>query len=156
MITKNDCMTLLVKLEDDGLNVNTYLKQLMSSKEIPIEVLKFIAKNRGIEVANFYEMLRRRHNQKKSVLYTNIVKDQDNISDILITLSSLLTQIALYAGKLENPAEFYKEVRVKEITKCLATYYETGDDSIILKLIQVIKNDLLVMEYIGGRRDLIQ
>ena len=156
MITKNDCMTLLVKLEDDGLNVNTYLKQLMSSKEIPIEVLKFIAKNRGIEVANFYEMLRRRHNQKKSVLYTNIVKDQTNITDILVTLSSLLTQIALYASKLENPAEFYKEVRVKEITKCLAAYYETEDDSIILKLIQVIKNDLLVMEYIGGRRDLIQ
>lgn len=155
MISKNDCISILVKLEDDGLNVNSYLKQLISSKDIPIDVLKFIAKNRGMEVGNFYEMLRKRHNQKKSILYTNIMREQTELSEILITLASLLTQITLYASKLTNAELFYKEVRVNEITKTLANYYETQDSTNIFKLIQAIKTDIMVMEYIAGRRDLV-
>lgn len=155
MISKNDCISILVKLEDDGLNVNSYLKQLISSKDIPIDVLKFIAKNRGMEVGNFYEMLRKRHNQKKSILYTNIMREQTELAEILITLASLLTQITLYASKLTNAELFYKEVRVNEITKTLANYYETQDSTNIFKLIQAIKTDIMVMEYIAGRRDLV-
>ena len=155
MISKNDCISILVKLEDDGLNVNSYLKQLISSKDIPIDVLKFIAKNRGMEVGNFYEMLRKRHNQKKYILYTNIMREQTELAEILITLASLLTQITLYASKLTNAELFYKEVRVNEITKTLANYYETQDSTNIFKLIQAIKTDIMVMEYIAGRRDLV-
>ena len=155
MISKNDCISILVKLEDDGLNVNSYLKQLISSKDIPIDVLKFIAKNRGMEVGNFYEMLRKRHNQKKSILYTNIMREQTELAEILITLASLLTQITLYASKLTNAELFYKEVRVNEITKTLANYYETQDSTNIFKLIQAIKTDIMVIEYIAGRRDLV-
>ena len=75
MITKNDCLTILVALEDKGININQPMKKLVTSKDIPLDVLKFILDNRGIEVANFYEMLRKKHNQKKSPLYHNIVKD---------------------------------------------------------------------------------
>jgi hypothetical protein len=65
MITKNDCLTILVSLEDRGIDINSQMKKLLTAKEIPIDVLKFILTNRGIEVANFYEMLRKKHNQKK-------------------------------------------------------------------------------------------
>jgi hypothetical protein len=65
MITKNDCLTILVSLEDRGIDINQQMKRLLTSKDIPIDVLKFILTNRGIEVANFYEMLRKKHNQKK-------------------------------------------------------------------------------------------
>ena len=66
MITKQDCMTLLVRLEDNGVQgINNYLNKLLLSKEVPIEVLRFIAKNRGLEAVNFYEMLRKNYNQKK-------------------------------------------------------------------------------------------
>ena len=53
MITKNDCLTILVALEDKGININKPMKALVTSKEIPMEVLKFILDNRGSEVANF-------------------------------------------------------------------------------------------------------
>ena len=42
MITKNDCLTVLVALEDKGLDINQHMKKLVTSKEIPYEVLKFI------------------------------------------------------------------------------------------------------------------
>ena len=75
MITKNDCLTILVSLEDRGVNIDAPMKRLVTSSSIPMEVLKFILDNRGMEVANFYEMLRKKHNQKKSPLYHNIVKE---------------------------------------------------------------------------------
>ena len=40
------------------------MRKLVMSREVPLEVLKFISDNRGIEASNFYEMLRKKHNPK--------------------------------------------------------------------------------------------
>ena len=96
MITKTDCMSILVRLENQGINIDEYIKKLVISKEVPLDVLQFISKHQGIEVSNFYEMLRKSHNQKKSPLYTNILKEVSTPKDIVLTLSCLLTQIILY------------------------------------------------------------
>jgi hypothetical protein len=154
MITKNDCLTLLVALEDRGVNINNPMRKLVTSKEIPTEVLKFILDNRGIEVANFYEMLRKKHNQKKSPLYHNIVKEITDTEDIITTLACLLVQITLYSNRLPaNKEIFQREVRAEEITRVLNTYYSTGDISQSLALLKLLKADLLVLEHISGRRD---
>lgn len=154
MINKNDCMSILVKLEDRGLNIDAYMRKLVVSKDIPLDVLKFIAQNRGIEVGNFYEMLRKKHNQSKSPLYTNIVKEVTDPKESVITLTCLLTQIALYGSKLEDKDAFYKEVRAEEISRVLNGYFQSGRLENVLALIKLIKSDMLVLEYIAGRRDL--
>ena len=154
MITKNDCLTILVSLEDKGLNINTPMKKLITSKEIPLEVLKFILDNRGIEVANFYEMLRKKHNQKKSPLYHNIVKEVIDPDEIVVTLSCLLVQINLYNKKLETSKEiFLRETRAEEITRVLNNYYTTGSLEQCLALLKLLKTDLVVLEYISGHRE---
>ena len=154
MITKNDCLTLLVSLEDKGIDIDTPMKKLITSKEIPMDVLKFILDNRGVEVANFYEMLRKKHNQKKSPLYHNIVKDITDIDEIITTLACLLVQITLYGNKLSSNKEiFQREVRAEEITRVLNNYYSTGELDQCLALIKLLKTDLTVLEYISGRRD---
>lgn len=155
MITKNDCLTILVSLEDRGVDINSQMKRLLTSKEIPIDVLKFILDNRGIEVANFYEMLRRKHNQKKSPLYHNIVKDITDPDEVVTTLACLLVQITLYSKKLtSNKDIFQREVRAEEISRVLNNYYATGTLDNCLALIKLLKSDLLVLEHISGRRDL--
>jgi len=155
MITKNDCLSILTKLDANGVKgVNPYVKKLLVSREIPIEVLKFISDNRGLEVSKFYEMLRKSHNKKKSPLYTNILKEVSEPKDVLTTLSSLLTQILLYNNKLEAQSTFLKEVRAEEITRVLTNYFNTGVYEECLNLLKVIKSDLLVLEYIAGRREL--
>jgi len=156
MITKNDCLSILVKMEDNGLNVNSYMKKLLSSKEIPLDVLQFISRNRGIEVGNFYEMLRKKHNQSKSPLYTNILKEIENVDDVITTLTCLMTQIVLYGKKLEDSSQFYKEVRAEEITRVLNEYFKNERPDDCVKLIKLIKSDILVLEYIAGRRELIR
>lgn len=154
MITKNDCLTLLVSMEDNGINIDTTMKKLLTSKEVPIEVLKFILDNRGIEVANFYEMLRKKHNQKKSPLYHNIVKDITDPEEIITTLTCMLVQITLYSKKLQTNKEiFQREVRAEEITRVLNNYYATGTLDQCLALMKLLKADLLVLEYISGRRE---
>lgn len=156
MITKNDCLTLLVSLEDKGINIDKPMKKLVTNKEIPMDVLKFILDNRGIEVANFYEMLRKKHNQKKSPLYHNIVKDITDPEDIITTLACLLVQVTLYSKKLNSNKEiFQREVRAEEISRVLNNYYATGMLDGCLALMKLLKSDLLVLEHISGRRDLI-
>ena len=154
MITKNDCLTLLVSLEDRGVNIDTQMKKLITAKEIPMEVLKFILSYRGIEVANFYEMLRKKHNQKKSQLYYNIVKDITDVDEIITTLACLLVQITLYSKKLKtNKDIFQREIRAEEITRVLNHYYITGEFDQCIALIKLLKSDLLVLEHISGRRE---
>lgn len=154
MITKNDCLTILVALEDKGVNIDKPMRKLVTTKDIPMEVLKFILDNRGIEVANFYEMLRKKHNQKKSPLYHNIVKDIDDVDEVITTLTCLLVQIALYSKKLHANREiFQREVRAEEITRVLNSYYRTGEFDQCLALIKLLKADLLVLEHISGRRE---
>ena len=154
MITKNDCLTLLVSLEDKGVNINNPMKRLITSKDIPLDVLKFILEHRGIEVANFYEMLRKKHNQKKSPLYHNIVKEVTDTDELITTLTCLLVQIALYGKKLEANREiFQREVRAEEITRVLNHYYNTGEFDQCLALIKLLKTDLFVLEHISGRRE---
>lgn len=155
MITKNDCLSILVKLDDSGVTeAKQYIKKLFISKEPSIEVLKFIAVQRGFEVSNFYEMLRKSHNKKKSPLYTNILKEIDTPKEIITTLSCLLTQILLYASKLESPTSFYREVRAEEISRVINAYFKNGSLEDCISMLKLIKSDLLVLEYISGRRDL--
>lgn len=154
MITKNDCLTVLVALEDKGIDINIPMRKLVTSKEVPMDVLKFILDNRGIEVASFYEMLRKKHNDKKSPLYHNIVKEVTDAEDIIITLACLLVQITLYSKKLPaNKEIFQREVRAEEITRVLNRYYSTGELDQCLALLKLLKTDLLVLEHISGRRD---
>jgi hypothetical protein len=156
MITKNDCLTILVSLEDRGINIDQQMKKLLTNKEIPIEVLKFILENRGIEVANFYEMLRKKHNQKKSPLYHNIVKDITDPEEVITTLACLLVQINLYSKKLTSNKElFQREVRAEEISRVLNNYYTTGTLDSCIALIRLLKADLVVLEHISGRREII-
>jgi hypothetical protein len=130
------------------------MRKLVTSKEIPTDVLKFILDNRGIEVANFYEMLRKKHNDKKSPLYHNIVKDLEDTEEIITTLACLLVQITLYGKKLPSNKEiFQREVRAEEITRVLNNYYSTGEYTQCLALLKLLKADLLVLEHIGGRRE---
>ena len=154
MINKSDLMTVLVALEDRGLDINQPMKKLITAKEVPLDVLKFILDNRGIEVANFYEMLRKKHNDKKSPLYHNIVKDITDPEEVITTLACLLVQVNLYSKKLPaNKEIFQREVRAEEITRVLNNYYATGALDSCLAIMKLIKSDLLVLEHIAGRRE---
>ena len=152
MLNKADCLSILVKLEDSGIEINQIMKKLIVSKDVPLDVLKFIADNRGIEVMNFYEMLRKKHNKDKSPLYINILKCEESNQDVITTLTCLLTQIVLYSNKLSNKVQFLMEARAEEITRVLNKYFSTGKIDECLALLQLIKTDLLVLEGLCGRR----
>lgn len=153
MITKDDCMSILLKLEDQGININNMMRKLVIAKDTPLEVLQFIAQNRGVEALNFYEMLRVRYNKKKTPLYKNILKENSD-DEITTILACLLTQIILYSKKLDSKELFLKEIRAEEIARVLHVYFETDDLEQCKKLLHLIKADLMVLEYLNGKRTL--
>lgn len=154
MLNKSDCMSILIKLEDQGVDINAQMKKLILAKDIPIDVLKFIAEKQGLEAVKFYEILRKSYNNKKSKLYKNIL-DDINIEDVCVILSSLLLQIALYSSKLtDTKNSFLQEIRANEISEALADFYKSDNIEKCLVVLNAVKTDLLVLEYLNGRREL--
>ena len=148
MITKTDCYLLLADLEKDGVDTKEMLNLLTSSPNLSIEVLKFINDNRQLDLSAFYERLRKNYNQKKSSLYKNIVKEIEEPNEVLTTLSSMLTQILLYAKQIDNRQMFLKHARCSEITAVLNNYFKTYDLTNCIKLLRIIKADLKCLESI--------
>lgn len=147
MINKTDLILLLTELQQGGVDVKAQLQKTVASTTIPIDVLKFINKNRQLDLTTFYEKIRKSYNKKHSVLYKNIVVENlKNPKESLTTLSALLTQALLYSNQVENRQMFLKHARCEEISKVLAKYFVDYDLTNALKLLRVIKADLKVLE----------
>lgn len=151
MISKSDLVSLLSELEDKGFEINKYMKELYSTQDIPLSVIKFINNNRPLEVAQFYEKLRWNYNHKKSDLYINIVKEIDDVEEIITTLSSYNLQVALFAKRIENKEMFYRNTRVIEVTKVLKDYYTSFDLEGCITILSLIKADIKLFEELKER-----
>jgi hypothetical protein len=154
MITKDDCVSILVKLGDTGLDVNPMITRLLIAPNIPLDVLQFIVKNNGVNVNEFYEVLRKKHNKNNSKLYTNIVREDVADNEIPTMLASLLTQITLFSRNLKDPGAFYREARADETARALQSYFTDNDLTAAKSLLKLLRADLLVLEYLEGRREL--
>lgn len=151
MITKTDCLTKLFEIKNKGIDVEKEIKELITSKEPSLEIIKVINDNLELPLRTFYEKLRKSYNDKRSKLYINIVKDNElEPKEILCTLGSLQLQILLF-NKTINDVSFLNMARFNEISKCLLNYYETGDIIQCQKLLEVFKVDLKCLEEISKK-----
>lgn len=148
MIKKTDILMLLTELQEKGEDVSKYIKTLYKTPEIPLDTIKFINEHRELDVISFYEKLRSNYNHKKSDLYINIVKETDDLSEILTTLAAYNLQVLLFAKKLTNKDSFYKASRVEEVTRVLNNYYKTYDIDKCRLLLTLIKADIKLFEEI--------
>ena len=149
MLKKNDLILLLTQLQAEGEDVSSQLRTVVSSTEIPLDVVKFINDKRQLDVTGFYEQLRKSYNNKRSSLYINLVReDVKDPNEVLITLSSLNLQILLYAKHLDNPQMFLSHSRAEEITRVLNNYYRTYDLVPVMTLRNLVRSDLKVFESI--------
>lgn len=150
MLTRNDCLLLLSELETFDNVDKERLKQITlktaSQLNISLDTLKFINTYKPLDVKNFYNQIRQNYNNKKSKLYINIVKEIDDTTKVLTTLSALLTQILLYSVKCDNKQLFLQHSRAKEISLALSKYFEDYDITICLQLMRIIKADIKVLE----------
>lgn len=147
MIKKTDVLLLLNDLKDKGEDVDKYISSLYKTASIPLDTLKFINDKRELNVSSFYEKLRSNYNKKRSDLYLNIVKEIDNIEEVLTTLAAYNLQVLLFAKKLESDKEmFYRNTRVEEVTRVLNNYYKTFDINSCQLLLSLIKSDIKLFE----------
>lgn len=154
MITRNDCVLLLTEIQQQtGESMSAFIRQVFSSPDVDINILKFINSKRQLDLTKFYEKLRKSYNNKKSSLYINIVKETEDPTEVLTTLSSLNLQILLFAKNVEDKSMFFSHARSQEITAVLNNYFKTFDIQPCLKLLRLIKADLKVCEMIDKEGD---
>lgn len=145
-IERKDCLILLNEMEEKGFNTS-YAKKLLLTESPPIvDIIRYINKNRQLDISKFYEKIRKSYNNKKSTLYINIVREIKEPYEVIITLSALLTQILLFSKNVEDKDAFLKYSRANEITYVLSNYFRTGDLTKAMKLLKLIKLDLKVLE----------
>ena len=154
MISKSDVFLLATDLMNHGVDMTDDINLLMSSSSIPISVLKKINGYKSLDIINFYEKLRKSYNSKKSKLYINIMKADENIikdpKTILTTLSALLNQILQY--KVDDQVTFYTQARADEISKVLSIYFDSFNLEPASKLLALFKADIIALEYVNGKR----
>lgn len=149
MIKKNDLLLLLAELQAKGNTEATKLiTRLYKTTSIPLDIIKYINDNREFDIAQFYEKLRKSYNNKRSDLYINIVKEIDDINEVLTTLASYNLQVLLFAKKLDNKDLFYRNSRVEEVTRVLNNYYKTYNIEDCYKILSLIKADIKLFEEI--------
>lgn len=155
MLQKNDIAFILTDMEEKGVEgAHEQLLKLFSTPSIPMEVLRFINDRRQLDVTAFYDRIRRNHNEKRSSLYKNIVKDTEDPTEAISTLSAFALNLFLYSKHVEEKDKpmFFKQVRAEEVTSVLNKYYRDYDIVACLKMLRLIKADILAFEEISGRR----
>ena len=154
MISKQDVLLLLTELEDNGVDCSEYIESLYSTSNNIFNTLRFINNNRALDLVEFYEKLRKSYNHKSSKLYRNIVRCDENAEVdpnlTLTTLSALLNQILQF--RVDDKTSFLRHARADEIVKVLGIYFDSYNIGPAQKLLTLIKADLVVSEYINGRR----
>ena len=152
MITRRDCILLLSELAAKGIDTSSILPLAINSSSVNIEVIKFINTHRQFEANSFYEKLRKSYNNKKSMLYKNIVTcdEIDCTDNIITTLSALLLQISLYLKQIDNTSLFLRQIRYEEILQALLNYSKTYNLVPCIQVLQIIKADLKAFEHINN------
>ena len=145
MITKTDCLLILTEMKNNGIDTDMYTKKLLT-EGLTLNVVKFINNNRGLDLCNFYEKIRKSYNNKKSTLYINIVKEVDDPTKVVSTLSALLTQVILFSDTVEDKQMFLNHARANDISKVLSLYFTNYDLSNCIKLLRLIKTDIKAFE----------
>ena len=114
-------------------------------------VVKFINEHRQFDANAFYEKLRKSYNNKRSMLYKNIVTcdEVDCTETVLTTLAALNLQILLYMKNVEDAKMFMSHTRFEEINEVLLNYSKTYDLVPCIQVLQVIKADLKAFEYLS-------
>ena len=150
MITKNDCLLLLGELQEKGIDTSKITTVALNYNGVNPQVIKFINSHRQFEANRFYEKLRESYNKKRSKLYINIMKADENLQldakTVLTTLSALLNQILQY--ECEDKAMFLKHARADEIIKVLDIYFNNYNLDPAYKLLALYKADIKVLEMI--------
>ena len=151
MITKRDCILLLSELAERGIDTTSMMNRALKAPEIDLMVVKFINEHRQFDANAFYEKLRKSYNNKRSMLYKNIVTcdEVDCTETVLTTLAALNLQILLYMKEVDDSKMFMSHTRVQEINEVLLNYSKTYDLVPCIKVLQVIKADLKAFEYIN-------
>lgn len=155
MLQVNDLVLILTDMDASGdAGAKEQLLKALRSPLVSTDTIKYINDRRPLDVTKFYERVRKNYNDKRSNLYKNIVRDIEDPDEAISTLSAFLLNLFLYSKHVEdaNKQLFFKHVRAEEVSRVLNKFYKDYDVTSAIKLLRLIKADLVCFETVEGRR----
>ena len=146
LANKHDCYAILFKLQEQGEDITTELKELLETDTIPKRVVNELV-NQDNDVVNFYLNL----NKKAHKIIKEILTCEGKpVGTYLKIATSIITQgvIAmehLYKDDIDGQTNFIECLRLKEISTALSTYFNNGDYSELVEVINLNKADVKLL-----------
>ncbi len=148
IIDRQECYTLLFDMQSKGINIEEPLKKLVQSKDVHLDVIRFINNNRDLDITRFYNNLRKQNNTKKSRLYLQIMKEEEKEEELIKTASSFITHSFIFSESLEETTrrKFFKSIRLETLVDSIKKYITEYNIQPIKDILKIIKIDIKILE----------
>lgn len=150
-ITKRDIIQKLYEIEEKtGEKTGREVQKVIRSETIPFEIIKYINKYdpRFLQIYDTYNTIYKSRN--KNPLYRNLKKENIEISELAIALSSLVTKILISYSKIEDKEErliFANAMNIDKLNNALTEYSLYDDTQKIIECGKEVR-ELLNLLYI--------
>lgn len=145
LASKHKCFIILHDLQNEGIDVSGFIKDI-NSGTIPKEIVnKLIEQNDN--VCNFYLLL----NNKAHKIIKEILTCEDKpVSTYIKIATSIITQATislehLYRDDINGQNDFIECLNLAELSSAISEYFNTGDYSHLVNAVNKNKEDVKLL-----------
>lgn len=131
-LTKKDIIQKLYNIEEkENIKLGREVQKVIRNEIVPIEVISLINKY-DKEFLQIYDTYNTIYNSRnKNPLYRNLRKENLNIEEVAIAISSLVTKILISCSKIQNIQErqlFATAMNLEQLNTSLTKYSILGQE----------------------------
>ena len=144
LINRHDCYNILFKLQSDGKDVHTELKEFMHHKDYTPKCVIDYLKNNNYIVIEFYSRL---NNKAHKIIKEVLTCDNKPVSTYIKIATSIITQATITlehmdANDIELQNTLISNLHLAELANALNIYFSTGKFDTLVEIVKEIKYDI--------------
>lgn len=147
IITKHECYKILFSLQEEGVDIQDDLRQLLTSNDIPVTVIKKL-KTLNNPIITFYMYL---NNKAHKIIKELLNCDGKSVAVYIKIATSIITQaiITIEHQFVESTKEeqntFINNLGINCLSEGLCEYFKYGNAQPLIEAVQGCKVDLLII-----------
>ena len=144
LTSKHTCYSILSELQQQGYDISDDIKEILEDGTIPKRVVE-VLKERHDPVVGFYTNL---NNKAHKIIKESLTCDGKSVATYIKIATSLITQATIALEHLyttdDNEAQnnFIECIGLKELSRGLNIYFETGDHTVLVKAVHNNRKDI--------------
>lgn len=146
LINKHDCYKVLFQLKSNGVDIHEDVTTLMSSDNIPKNVVSYLKETNYPTVAFYLNLNKKAHKIIKELLTC----ENKPISTYIKIATSLITQAVITIehtcqNDMETQNQLIENLGLCQLSNSLAEYFQTGNSSSLVEAVMSNRRDVKVI-----------